>query len=244
MAFVAATAYLVAGLTVYLNDAVLFAKINAEHSAVADRLLGAISGFGDGLIVAMILGGVLLVRPYLGLLGLASYACSGLIAQALKHAIDRPRPAAVFSDVHLLGDRLVAHSFPSGHATSIGVLMALLPMLFGWRDWRTWLGIFVLLLAAYGRVYGGVHYPFDVWVGLGIGVFTTALLHLKGQRYAAHPWVASEMLARVAAIAVVVMATWLLFGYPIQPTTAQPMGSALATLGLIWVFWCWFRRRS
>jgi len=126
-------------LLVGLYNVKLFQSINGAHGAGLDLFFGMISGLGDGLIIALFLTGLLLVRLRAGLAGLLAFALSGLLAQMLKRAFDLPRPAAVLDSVHVLGQTLTSHSFPSGHATSLGVLAMLLPLLFGGRDARVWL---------------------------------------------------------------------------------------------------------
>jgi len=94
------------------------------------------------------------------------------IEQALKWALQRPRPQPFF------GYSLpVSYSFPSGHAIAslifFGALAALLaPRLrTAWSKLLLWVAA-TLIVAAIGfsRIYLGVHYPTDVIAGYAAGL--------------------------------------------------------------------------
>ncbi len=233
---------LLSAILATLNQPV-FLAVNGANNAFLDGFLGLVSGLGDGLIVALICTGVMLWRFRLGLAGVLAFLASGLIAQLLKRLVDAPRPAAVFDQVHVLGDALHAHSFPSGHATSLGVLIPLALYLFGSKDWRCWLlGIFSLM-AAYGRVYGGVHFPLDVWVGLGLGV---ACMWGIWQWIRIQPewdWEQSIWAWNVPAVLLMGEAGVLGLGYHMQPLTAQPLAWIAAVAALAYLIRMWRQLR-
>ncbi|TDB81541.1 phosphatase PAP2 family protein [Micromonospora sp. KC721] len=116
-----------------------------------------------------------------------SYVCS----EGLKTVFDEDRPCRqvariVAGQCPPVGD----WSFPSNHATIAGAL-AVATLLLSRR-----LGLLaapLALLAAFSRVFIGVHYPHDVAVGLLLG----ALVTLAVTRLAARP--AADLLARRAA---------------------------------------------
>lgn len=219
----------------------VFLAVNGANNAFFDGLLGIVSGLGDGLIVALICSGAMLWRFRLGLAGLLAFTASGLLAQLLKRLVDIPRPAAVFDQVHVLGDALHAHSFPSGHATSLGVLIVLGFYLFGLRNWRCWaLGI-VSLLAAYGRVYGGVHFPLDVWAGLGLGVACMWAIWKWVDVQPRQSWEESIWCWNVPAILLMGEAAVLGLGYRMQPATAEPLAWIMAVAALIYLIRIWRR---
>ncbi len=101
-------------------------------------------------------------------------AFSGLIAIALKNVIGRARPvlfengdfwiASPFTDSYLYA------SFPSGHSTTMGAMIAVLflvaPRLF-------WIFTPFALMVAVSRFVIGVHFPSDVLAGLALGVMFT-----------------------------------------------------------------------
>jgi undecaprenyl-diphosphatase len=97
---------------------------------------------------------------------------SGLIATILKRIIGRARPKhfeehGLFAFDNFATDASFA-SFPSGHATTVGALMAMVGLLF------PRLRVAALLLAvalASTRIFVGAHYPSDVAAGLGFGMW-------------------------------------------------------------------------
>jgi undecaprenyl-diphosphatase len=93
-----------------------------------------------------------------------------------KHAVKRYRPShnlEIQAQVHSVnGYKGGQYGFFSGHSTnSFGVAM-LLFLLFSTN--KLWLRLSFFLwaaLTAYSRVYLGVHYPSDIFVGMLVGLF-------------------------------------------------------------------------
>ncbi|HXH64537.1 MAG TPA: phosphatase PAP2 family protein [Mariprofundaceae bacterium] len=222
----------------------LFLLINGWHGAAADAVLGVISGLGDGLPAVVLLTALMLWRFQAGLAGMAGYAMSGILAQVLKHLFDMPRPPAVFEHVHVLGAALTSRSFPSGHSATDGTMAVLCLYLWGVRDGRAWAGMALFLVAAYGRIYGGVHFPFDVATGLMLGWISMVVCWqwFQHQRFAA--WGRSAWGWRAPAMLLVVEAVVLGMGYRIQPSTARPLAFALSVAALFWVTQSWRIRRG
>lgn len=222
----------------------LFLLINGWHGAAADAVLGVVSGFGDGLPAVVLATSLMLYNFRAGLAGLAGYLLSGLLAQMLKHAFDMPRPPAVFEHVHLLGARLTMHSFPSGHATTDGTMAMLCLCLWGVRDPKAWAGAVLFLVAAYGRIYGGVHFPLDVATGLILGFASMAACW----RWSAHPavaaWAESPWAWRGPAVLLIAEAAVLGIGYHVQPSTAQVLAPVLSVAALVWVTQSWRIKRG
>ncbi|MDX8390740.1 MAG: phosphatase PAP2 family protein [Mariprofundaceae bacterium] len=217
----------------------LFAFINGAHSPIADVMMGIISGFGDGLVVALLIACVTLVRFRLGLAALAAFLLSGLVTQVLKRLFDTPRPPALLENVHILGHPLHAHSFPSGHATSAGVMLMLALLLWKWNDWRAWLAAMLFFLAAYGRIYGGVHFPIDVIVGLIIGMGSMHYCNVWSRNWPTHHWQAHHLSQRILLLIIVIEAAILGLGYHIQPSTAAPLTLFLPLAALIFAHHHW-----
>ena len=108
----------------------------------------------------------------------------GLIVHILKEIIQRPRPLAepLFSaiNINVCGQGLCGkNSFPSGHsqaAFSVAVVLS------GYC--KKWLLFYLLAgLAAFSRVYIGVHYPFDIIAGSMIGYLSAKLVLVISQRF-------------------------------------------------------------
>ncbi len=104
------------------------------------------------------------------LLPLACALCvDGIVVQILKHVLDLPRPLAVLgpSQVRVLGERLRAHSMPSGHASAAATFATFLSLRYGRVGALSWI---VALGGGLARVYVGAHWARDVVVGWAIGV--------------------------------------------------------------------------
>ncbi len=90
----------------------------------------------------------------------------------LKHAIERTRPCNALENVHLLVGCSGSYSMPSSHAANFGA--AAFHFALFYRRYAAIL-VSVAILVAYSRISVGVHYPFDVLVGLSVGL-TAALI--------------------------------------------------------------------
>jgi len=241
--------FLLAAVPIGVWNQTLFNLINAAHSTWGDALLGFISGFGDGLVIALIISCVMLFRLRLGIAALIGFITSGLIAQLLKRVFDMPRPPAVLENVHVLGAALQSHSFPSGHATSCGVMVLLALLLWRRDQWQMWAGVLVFVLAAYGRVYGGVHFPFDVWVGVGLGMFCMSVAKHWVMRWPEimwqkRTWETSEWAWKVPAVILMIEAAVLGLGYKIQPSTADMLTLFIPVAALFVLMQFWKRKFS
>jgi len=220
----------------------LFMLLNGANAGWADAVMGLISGFGDGLVIALAISCVMLFNLRLGIAALIGFVASGVIAQLLKRVFDLPRPPAVLENVHVLGAALQSHSFPSGHATSCGV-MVLLALLLWKRDrWERWAVAGLFALAAYGRVYGGVHFPLDVWIGVGIGMASMSAASHWMMRLSKRSWEESEWAWKVPAVILMIEAAVLGLGYKIQPSTAVPVTLLMPIAALVILMQFWKRK--
>ncbi len=94
---------------------------------------------------------------------------AAVISRGLKEAFSLPRPAAVFdaAQITVIGAKLTAHSFPSGHTVSAFSFVVAWLALFGWRAAPL---VMIALLAGFSRVAVGAHWPVDVLAGAMIGL--------------------------------------------------------------------------
>jgi undecaprenyl-diphosphatase len=96
-----------------------------------------------------------------------------LSSSVIKALVDRPRPCHLLANVRLLVDCGAGLSFPSSHAVNhfaaALVLSYFLPR-------GTWWFFGYASLAAFTRVYVGVHYPLDVIGGAVVGVACGAVV--------------------------------------------------------------------
>lgn len=134
---------------------------------------------------------------------LISAIIAGLLCRGIKLMAGMPRPAGVLlaQKMTIIGPRITAGSFPSGHSASIfafvGVWIAFLtprrlPLLFG-----------VAIVAAFSRVAVGAHWPTDVMLGGALGLLS-AWLGLRVSRYVR--WQIHQKIWLVALM-IVVLAT-------------------------------------
>ncbi|UVC08433.1 phosphatase PAP2 family protein [Rhizobium sp. TH2] len=115
---------------------------------------------------------------------LASVAISGLISNLVKRAIGRPRPE-MFGDHGLFTLNPFAHdsafeSFPSGHATTDGAFWTALALLYPPLRWPFLIVGFYLALT---RIFVSAHYPSDVLVGFGWGMWFAFLMAVLFARH-------------------------------------------------------------
>jgi len=217
----------------------LFRLINDAHNPWADMFFGVVTGLGDGLIVALLCSLLMLFRLRLGMAALLAFIVSGLLAQSLKRIFDMPRPPAVLDNVHVLGHTLSSHSFPSGHATSDGVMVLLAFLFWSYRDWRAPAIAGLFVLAAIGRIYVGVHFPLDVAVGLLIGVMTMWLCCSWSKRWPVELWRQSPWAWKIPGFIVAIEAAVLGLGYQVQPSTAQSLTLILPVASLFILMHIW-----
>ncbi len=225
-------------------DVGLFRVLNGAHTPLLDAFFGIVSGLADGLVVAMLCTLLMVFRLHLGAAALVAFALSGVAVQALKHLFATPRPPAVLENVHVLGERLTTHSFPSGHAASAGVMVVLAFLLWGVRDWRAWTTACLFLLAAYGRIYGGVHFPLDVMVGLLLGMVIMLLCWRWSRRWPVAGWESSPWAWKLPGLALIIEADVLAMGYHLQPSTAQPLALVLPLTMVLIFAGVWIRRHG
>lgn len=105
---------------------------------------------------------------YLLLMLLVALGISDLMtSHVLKNILGRLRPCHTLEGVHLLAGCSDSFSLPSSHASNSAAMSTV-----AFYEHRKLLFplVFLILLIAYSRVYLGVHYPFDVLLGMITGI--------------------------------------------------------------------------
>ena len=113
-------------------------------------------------------------------LSLFALVLAGIIVAGLKLTFHSPRPYTVLSNVHQLTIPSEPNSFPSGHtASTLSVITVLVWKLRENKLLVCLLVVFAFLIS-FSRIYVGVHFPFDVFVGAFVGVLSgLVILSLK-----------------------------------------------------------------
>src|SRR5574343_24807 len=107
---------------------------------------------------------------------------AGAISRGFKTAVPLPRPAAVLdaAQITIIGAKLTAHSFPSGHTVSAFSFVVPWLALLGWRAAPI---VVLAALAGFSRIAVGAHWPVDVLAGALIGLAGSWLGLRLSQRF-------------------------------------------------------------
>ena len=145
---------------------------NSTHNNFLDFIMPFFTTLGDnGLIWIFFSFLLLFFKKYrnVGWLCLFSLLLSTLFVEVLiKPLVARPRPFVDLKVMNLLVKPLTSYSFPSGHTSAsfafTGIIFARLP--------RYLVASLILaILISFSRIYLFMHYPFDVLVGILVGLF-------------------------------------------------------------------------
>jgi len=105
----------------------------------------------------------------------AALSISHAIAVVIKRRYQRKRPYEDLPGAKLCSRPLRDHSFPSGHTTAIFAMVTPIIFIAGW------ISLLILLLAfivGVSRVYLGLHYPSDCFVGGVLGLTTGIIVSM------------------------------------------------------------------
>ena len=100
-----------------------------------------------------------------------SYAAltSMTLNNGIKELFRLPRPIGQEGIRTLYANTATGYSFPSGHSQLMATASSSFCLWFR-KNWYWYLSILLMFLVAFSRMYLGVHYPKDVFVGLLLGV--------------------------------------------------------------------------
>ncbi|MDR2544817.1 MAG: phosphatase PAP2 family protein [Methanobrevibacter sp.] len=122
------------------------------------------------------------ISTYLILSGLI---CSFIVIY-LKFSINEPRPFDVLNNVHQLTSEKLS-SFPSGHSAAGFVLATVFSLTYKIKIKRFnfnsgWILYPLGILMGISRVYVGVHYPLDIFVGAIVGILSSYFIVKLGDK--------------------------------------------------------------
>lgn len=141
------------------------------------NLIDNLTQIGDGLVFfALVSILIIYASETLGAM-IEALLATAVFANVFKWLFAVPRPAATFDNEKfvIIGQTLRGHnSFPSGHATTVFALLAVLAFAFlpkAKKYHHLWFFLFTLagLLLVSTRVGVGAHYPLDVLTGSILG---------------------------------------------------------------------------
>ncbi len=136
-----------------------------------DRFFLIVSFMGNGWIVLLLSLFFYWREKNILFAFLTSVLINTLAVRYLKKRYKAPRPASVLKDVRLLKEYHL-ESFPSGDTALASVAALCLSFLY---PQLIPLFLFCVFLVAYGRVYFGVHFPYDTIGGMLVGLLSTSL---------------------------------------------------------------------
>ena len=153
-----------------MTDSTLLHHVLQLRAPWLDGVMVFLSTIGAGGFIWIVIATITAVFPARRAgawrMVLAALVTWFIVDGLIKPIVDRPRPFEADPQIHLLDQRPVTASFPSGHAaTAVAGALAgtrLFPTL-GWLMWPLAAAITL------SRLYLGVHWPSDVIAGAIIG---------------------------------------------------------------------------
>lgn len=222
------------------ND--LFLLINHGASEFPAAIWANLTLMADTLFAVAVLLIVGVYQPRVLAQSLILLIIGGLFVHVFKQTLNWPRPPAVLEagSFNLIGPALKSESFPSGHAFT-ALACAGLIVLNNIRSGFIPLVLLIGALAAISRSAVGAHWPLDVLVGGGTGLFF-AWLSVKLESNIA--WLQSNGI-KFASVILLTAATLALAFHDSRYPQTQLLGiatSLLAVLIAIKRFWLPFLR--
>ncbi len=104
-----------------------------------------------------------------------AWCLAWLVGLGLGISLREPRPYVLNPQIKLLFKPLMSwKTFPSDHSMSAGLFIFLSFMFHLPGAWAT---IPMAAWIMWGRVYAGLHYPLDIFGGVGVAAFVSALVY-------------------------------------------------------------------
>lgn len=172
-------------------DSQIYQLVNVTWSnSLLDQVMPTLTDLHKILFVQVVLIPVLLLFWFYkerkkslalisGLILTITFA-DGLNYRIFKKSFERARPTFTETNHVLRTELHYGHSFPSNHAVNAFATATYLSYIYPVLT----VGLYTLAaVIAYSRVYVGVHYPFDVFVGAIIGTLIGFLMFILLRRF-------------------------------------------------------------
>lgn len=218
----------------------VFAFFNAWSRTTGPAPWPFVTVIGDTAVALALFVPLAVRRPHAASALAIGALVATLFVHALKPVFDLPRPPGVLppNEITVIGPAYTAHTFPSGHTTTIFLAAGLVWMHFSAATARA--AVLGLAIAVgLSRMVVGVHWPLDVSAGAAGGWLSAVL----GTALAARmPGRVTRVLDRILVViglgCAIALLAGLKTGYP-QAIQLQYAAGAWACLGLLAQ---WFRR--
>lgn len=160
----------------------LFFVINGFASGIFSWPLLCMTTLVDATMVVILLSLLQPFRRKLLLPILITLCIGGLIVASIKYLYPTRRPLLVFgyAKIFFIGNKAVARGFPSGHSFAAMVFARFL--MGDTTGLIRYVFLLVGILGGLSRIYIGVHFPIDVWVGCFLGYLLSEIIILYYSR--------------------------------------------------------------
>lgn len=164
-------------------DRALFFVLNQWHHFTIDLFFILVTSAFFWIPLYVLL--IWLIKKELGWNGVICFILTIIIADQcsatwLKPFFARYRPCCILPtiEIHLVGTYKGLYGFPSSHASNTYAFAMLFWRIFKEKYKFSYLFFIWATIVSYGRIYGGVHYPLDVFAGALLGCCIGQLMHV------------------------------------------------------------------
>ncbi|WP_317898697.1 phosphatase PAP2 family protein [Aurantibacillus circumpalustris] len=169
-------------------DRILFLKINALHTPLLDTFMWHMSESWHTYLAVIVVAYAFYKKfsPKRALefvVGCAIVvACANMSSDAVKYGVQRYRPThnlEIKTQVHIVNDYSGGkYGFFSSHAANTFGLITFIFFCVNWIRIRFKLLLFAYpIIISYSRIYLGVHYPSDIFIGMLDGLLFGMLVY-------------------------------------------------------------------
>jgi membrane-associated phospholipid phosphatase len=214
-------------LAVGIGNQALFLQLQAFTQHLPDWFWSWITLLGQGSIVFALIALFWRRHPEWMLAAFCAAPLAAVMSRVFKNAWEYPRPAAILGDqIHVIGDRLLAKSFPSGHSIAAFAVAAVIVADARVSPSTRLLVIALAALVALSRVATGAHWPLDVLAGGMLGWACGLLAATVVARWKLTPSLRVEQLFALIVLVSSASLFVLDLGYPLALVPQYLAGAA------------------